>query len=156
MKVIADYQKLSLLKKTMFKTVTDFLNALNDIHSFFINCWWSEQKKRTYIIFLKIVNKFRDLYVNKILILNFFMFVIWQNKFADSLKKNNDEKDKKQRKFNFNTISCICDSKHQFEDCLYVMKVKKQREWKLNEKIIENFQKRMIKSIKIWRRIEKL
>ena len=35
MKVIADCQKLSLSEKTTFKTVTDFLNTLNDIHSSF-------------------------------------------------------------------------------------------------------------------------
>ena len=53
-------------------------------------------------------------------------------------------------------ISCICDNKHWFKDCLYMMKVKKLRKWKFNKKIIENFWKRIIKSIKIQRRIKKL
>ena len=110
------------------------------------------------MIFLKIVNEFRNLYMNKILISNFFMFAIWQSKFTDLFKKNTDEdeEDKEQREFNSDTMSCICDSKHWFEDCLYMMKVKRSREWKFNEKMIENFWKRMIKSIEIWRRIEKL
>ena len=112
MKVIADYQKLSLSKKTMFKIITDFLNTLNNIYSFFVNYWWSEQRKKTYIIFLEIINEFKNFYTDKILILNFSMFAIWQNKFTDSLKKDNDEENKEQREFNSDMMSCICDSKH--------------------------------------------
>ena len=93
---------------------TSYINTLNDIHSFFTDHWQSKQRKRTYIIFLEIVNKFKNLYTDKILISNFSIFVIWQNKSADSLKKNidEDEKDKKQREFNSDTMSCICNSKH--------------------------------------------
>ena len=53
-------------------------------------------------------------------------------------------------------MSCICNNKHWFEDCSYMMKVKRSREWKFNKKMIKNFWKRMIKSIEIQRRIKKL
>ena len=86
------------------------------------------------------------------------MFAIWQSKSIDSLKKDidEDEEDKKQREFNSDMMNCICSSKYWFEDCSYMMKVKRLRKWKLNKKMIKNFWKRIIKSIEIQRRIEKL
>ena len=90
--MVADCQKLSLPERTTSRTVTDFLNALDDVHPSFTDRWRSEQRKGTPMTFLEVANEFRDLYADKISTSNLSTFATWQGKPADPPREDGGDK----------------------------------------------------------------
>ncbi len=72
-------------------------------------------------------------------------FVALQSKISD--EKTTDQKKSEKfsnRKFEidkYDDRSCLCEKKHSFNDCFYLIENIRSTEWKSNEEIMQNIEK---------------
>ena len=158
-----DCKKLNFLNVDDNHSLFNFLNVISEIISEFSEYWLHEiQKKQDKRKILSDLYKIVKLFCNNMKIINInvkrnaHVFTdIFQDKLINDSKINDskiNEKSDKKNKLNAEAKSekfeCICDKKHLFQKCFYLVKSIQLKNWKSNAEKQKKIDKKTSKEIK--------
>ncbi len=153
-KIYAKTKRLNLFDVAKNRCAYDFLNSLRTMNLSFVfdretilNHEMNQRKSSTSI--RNILKEFRNhLRIARALIIKratHETFVTLQNKISD--EKTTDQKESEKfsnRKFEnrkYDDRFCLCEKKHSFNDCFYLIENIRSIEWKSNEEIMKKIEK---------------
>jgi hypothetical protein len=154
-KIYAKTERLNLSDVQKNQCAYDFLNALRTMNLSFVsdrktilNHEMNQKKSSTSI--RDILEEFRNhLRIARTLITKkttHEAFVTLQSKISDEKRTDQEKESEKfsNRKFEnrkYDDRSCLCEKKHSFNDCFYLIENIRSTEWKSNEEIMKKIEK---------------